>query len=72
LFRTARLLELMVGVQARPRFTATELAEECGVSRRTILRDLQVLSEMGVLLRSTPGRAAATCCPGAAGGFRHR
>jgi predicted DNA-binding transcriptional regulator YafY len=45
----------MVRVQAKPRFTAAELAEEFGVSRRTILRDLQALSEMGVPLRSTSG-----------------
>ena len=50
-----RLLELMVRVQAKPRFTAAELAKKFGVSRRTILRDLQVLSGMGVPLRSTPG-----------------
>jgi predicted DNA-binding transcriptional regulator YafY len=63
LSRTARLLELMVGVQARPRFTAAELAEECGVSRRTILGDLQVLSEVGVLLRSTPGPGGGYSLP---------
>lgn len=53
--RAARLLELMVRVQARPRFTAAELAAEFGVSRRTMQRDLATLSEMGVPLRSTPG-----------------
>jgi predicted DNA-binding transcriptional regulator YafY len=35
--RTARLLELLVRVQTKPRFTAKELAEELGVSRRTML-----------------------------------
>ena len=49
--RTARLVELLVRVQTRPRFTAQELAEEFGVSRRTMLRDLQALSGMGVPLR---------------------
>jgi predicted DNA-binding transcriptional regulator YafY len=53
--RTARLLELLVRVQTRPRFTAEELAEEFGVSRRTMQRDLATLLEMGVPLRSTPG-----------------
>src|SRR5215216_5792936 len=55
LSRTARLLELLIRVQTKPRFTAAELAEEFGVSRRTMLRDLGALSAMGVPLRSTPG-----------------
>jgi predicted DNA-binding transcriptional regulator YafY len=63
LSRAARLLELMVRVQARPRFTAAELAEEFGVSRRTILRDLQSLSGMGVPLRSTPGPGGGFSLP---------
>jgi predicted DNA-binding transcriptional regulator YafY len=53
--RTARLLELLIKVQAKPRFTVGEMAEEFGVSRRTMLRDLQALSAMGVPLTSTPG-----------------
>ena len=61
--RAARLLELMVRVRARPRFTAAELAEEFGVSRRTILRDLQALSGMGVPLRSTPGPGGGFSLP---------
>src|ERR687893_1704676 len=61
--RTARLLELLVRVQTRPRFTAAELAEEFGVSRRTILRDLQALSGMGVPLRSTPGPGGGYSLP---------
>jgi predicted DNA-binding transcriptional regulator YafY len=38
--RSARLLELLIRVQTKPRFTAQEPAEEFGVSRRTIVRDL--------------------------------
>lgn len=53
--RTARLLELLIKVQAKPRFTVGEMAEEFGVSRRTMLRDLQALSAMGVPLTATPG-----------------
>jgi predicted DNA-binding transcriptional regulator YafY len=53
--RTARILELMIRVQARPRFTAAELAGEFGVSWRTILRDLGALRDMDVPLLSTPG-----------------
>ena len=61
--RAARLLELMVRVQARPRFTAAELAEEFGVSRRTILRALRALSRVGVPLRSTPGLGGGYSLP---------
>jgi predicted DNA-binding transcriptional regulator YafY len=63
LSRTVRLLDLMVRVQAKPRFTAAELAKEFGVSRRTILRDLQALSGMGVPLRSTPGPGGGYSLP---------
>ena len=68
LSRTARLLELLIRVQTKPRFTAAELAEEFGVSKRTMLRDLNALSAMGVPLRSTPGPGADTPCRGAEGG----
>src|ERR687895_1920640 len=61
--RTARLLELLVRVQTKPRFTAAELAEEFGVSRRTVLRDLHALSGMGVPLRSTPGPGGGYSLP---------
>jgi predicted DNA-binding transcriptional regulator YafY len=53
--RTVRLLELLIKVQAKPQFTVQEMADEFGVSRRTMLRDLQALSEMGVPLTATPG-----------------
>jgi predicted DNA-binding transcriptional regulator YafY len=53
--RTARLLELMISLHTRPRFLVQELADEYGVSRRTMLRDLHALSEMGVPLAATPG-----------------
>lgn len=61
--RTARLLELMIRVQTRPRFTAAELAEEFGVSRRTMQRDLAALSGVGVPLRSTPGPGGGYSLP---------
>ena len=53
--RTARLLELMITLGTRPRFTVQELAAAFGVSRRTMLRDLHALSELGVPLVATPG-----------------
>jgi len=63
LSRTARLLELLVSVQTKPRFTAQELANEFGVSRRTMLRDLHALFGMGVPLRSTPGPGGGYSLP---------
>jgi predicted DNA-binding transcriptional regulator YafY len=68
LSRTARLLELLIRVQTKPRFTAAELAKEFGVSRRTMLRDLSALSAMGVPLRSTPGPGGGYSLP--RGGMR--
>jgi predicted DNA-binding transcriptional regulator YafY len=53
--RTPRLLEVLIKLQTRPSFTVQELAGELGVSRRTMLRDLHALSEMGVPLASAPG-----------------
>jgi predicted DNA-binding transcriptional regulator YafY len=53
--RTARLLELLIKVQAAQRFTVEEMAGRFGVSRRTMLRDLHTLSAMGVPLTATPG-----------------
>jgi predicted DNA-binding transcriptional regulator YafY len=53
--RTARLLELLIALQQRPRFTVQAMADDFGVSRRTMLRDLHDLSAMGVPLAATPG-----------------
>ncbi|HLZ57630.1 MAG TPA: YafY family protein [Ktedonosporobacter sp.] len=53
--RTERLLELMLRLQTLQHFTVQELADEFHLSRRTMLRDLQALSMMGVPLSATPG-----------------
>ncbi|EFH82603.1 helix-turn-helix transcriptional regulator [Ktedonobacter racemifer] len=53
--RTERLLELMLRLRTMRHFTVQELAHELHVSRRTMLRDLQALSMMGVPLAATPG-----------------
>lgn len=45
--RAERLIELMITINAKRSFTAGELAEEFSVSKRTILRDLQVLESIG-------------------------
>ena len=58
--RIERLTGLLLVLQQGQR-SAQELADRFEVSRRTILRDLDALGEMGVPIVSTPGRS---------GGFR--
>ncbi|TBL77885.1 helix-turn-helix transcriptional regulator [Paenibacillus thalictri] len=53
--KSKRLLELMMTVNRKRKFTVKELAQEFGVSSRTMLRDLQELSGMGVPLYSEVG-----------------
>ncbi|KWX78507.1 helix-turn-helix transcriptional regulator [Paenibacillus jilunlii] len=53
--KSKRLLDLMMTVNRKRKFTVKELAEEFGVSSRTILRDLQELGELGVPLYSEVG-----------------
>ncbi len=61
--RTERLLEMITRVRAKGRFTVQELADELGVSRRTMLRDLHALSAMGVPLASVPGPGGGYSLP---------
>lgn len=58
--RTDRLMAIVLALQQRPE-TAQSLAEKLEVSKRTILRDMQSLSEMGIPLYSVTGPS---------GGFR--
>lgn len=51
----SRLLELMALLNNRDTYTVEELAARLKVSRRTMLRDLHELSEMGFPLQATPG-----------------
>ncbi|CAG7629430.1 helix-turn-helix transcriptional regulator [Paenibacillus allorhizosphaerae] len=53
--KSKRLMELMIAVNKRRRFTVRELAEEFNVSARTIMRDLQVLGELGLPLYAEYG-----------------
>jgi predicted DNA-binding transcriptional regulator YafY len=53
--RAARLLEMLIRLRGAPRLTARELADEFGVSRRTMQRDLQALADLGVRLVAAPG-----------------
>jgi predicted transcriptional regulator YdeE len=54
--KTARLLELMMIVYERRKFTVEDMAAEFGVSYRTMLRYLQELSGLGVPLYSETGK----------------
>jgi predicted DNA-binding transcriptional regulator YafY len=53
--KSKRLMELMMTVNRKRKFTVKELADQFEVSTRTILRDLQELSELGVPLYSEVG-----------------
>ncbi len=53
--KSKRLIELMMLVNRKRKFTVKELAYEFNVSTRTILRDLMELSELGVPLYSEVG-----------------
>src|SRR5512136_2552474 len=53
--RADRLLALMLLLQTRGKMTAQALAEELGVSRRTILRDVDALSFAGIPVYSEGG-----------------
>ena len=46
--RAGRLLQLLITLQNGGRFTAADLADRLGVSERTVLRDIDVLSGSGV------------------------
>ena len=46
--RIHRIIHLIVLLQSSRFYTADELAEECGVSRRTIFRDLRTLEVAGI------------------------
>lgn len=52
--RIDRLIAIIIALQQRPE-TAQSLAEKFEVSRRTIIRDMQALGEMGVPLYATAG-----------------
>src|SRR5512139_2082232 len=53
--RADRLLTLILLLQTRGKMTAKALAEELGVSRRTILRDINALSISGIPVYSEGG-----------------
>ncbi|MFC5528264.1 helix-turn-helix transcriptional regulator [Cohnella yongneupensis] len=52
--RTDRLMAILIALQQKPA-TAQALADKFEVTKRTIMRDMQALSEMGVPLFATTG-----------------
>ena len=54
--RASRLLLMLLLVQNRGRMTSQDLAAELEVSKRTILRDVEALSEAGLPMIVRPGR----------------
>lgn len=55
--RASRLLSILLLLQTRGRMTARELAEEAGVSVRTVYRDIEALSAAGIPVYGDPGPA---------------
>ncbi|MFE5322355.1 helix-turn-helix transcriptional regulator [Paenibacillus sp. NPDC056579] len=53
--KTQRLIALILTLNSRKKYTVKQLAEELNVSRRTMLRDLQELGELGIPLYSEMG-----------------
>lgn len=53
--RAGRLLKLLMTLQTHDKVTATELAQVCETSVRTVYRDIDALSEMGVPVYSEQG-----------------
>lgn len=64
--RPQRLLAMLVALQANHQMTAAELAEQFGVSRRTILRDVEALADADIPVIAERGRyGGVTLLPGA-------
>jgi predicted DNA-binding transcriptional regulator YafY len=58
--RADRLLSIMLLLQTRGKLTTQTLAEELGVSRRTILRDIDALSYAGIPIYADGGHGGGS------------
>ncbi len=56
MLKSQRLIQMIMIINAKKSFTVQELADEFGLSTRTIARDLLELSELGVPVYSIQGR----------------
>ena len=65
--RADRLLSLLMLLQSRGKTTAARLARELEVSERTIYRDVQALTTMGVPVYADSGPGAESRCWAATG-----
>ncbi|GGD79696.1 helix-turn-helix transcriptional regulator [Paenibacillus nasutitermitis] len=54
--KSQRLIRLIMIINSKKSFTVQELADEFGLSYRTITRDLQELSQLGIPIYSIQGR----------------
>jgi predicted DNA-binding transcriptional regulator YafY len=58
--RASRLLQILLLLQNRGRMTAGALAEELEVAHRTVLRDMDALTEAGLPIIAYQGNQAAS------------
>ncbi|NOU71842.1 WYL domain-containing protein [Paenibacillus sp. LMG 31458] len=56
MLKSQRLIQLIMIINAKKSFTVPEIAKEFGLSTRTITRDLEELSALGVPIYSVQGR----------------